>query len=418
MLQNSELRGIFIGCDYPELLLLLYADDLCIFDYSVIGLQRKIDILSNFCTSWGIQVNMDKTEILVFRNGGILRSNEKWFIDGNPIQIATYYNYLGVLISNRLSWSKCNVTLVNKASKALFVITKLVSKFPNMPVNLLFKLFDTKIKPILLYGAEVWGYEKRPAVDRFYTNFCKYILGVGKHVSSNAILVECGKSDLSVDYHFKCISFWCKLLRMPDNRYPKQAYIFMRKLDLAGRHTWASNIRILLNMYGFGIIWLNQDMGDVSQFLYAFKQRLIDCDKQNISGKINESSRFEYYKQIMSLLDVEYYITNINSREIRKYLCLLRLHELPLKSNIRFKSSVNINVVCNMCDSNCTEDEMHFIFDCKAYAALRKKYIPNYSNLLNHVKYSRLLNCNCKKTLVNCAKYIKEALDYKCNANR
>ena len=41
MLQNSDVRGIFVGADYVDLLLLLYADDLNLFDDTVIGLQRK-----------------------------------------------------------------------------------------------------------------------------------------------------------------------------------------------------------------------------------------------------------------------------------------------------------------------------------------------------------------------------------------
>ena len=44
MLEDAELRGIFVGQEFQDLLLLLYADDLCIFDDTVIGLQKKIDI--------------------------------------------------------------------------------------------------------------------------------------------------------------------------------------------------------------------------------------------------------------------------------------------------------------------------------------------------------------------------------------
>lgn len=59
--------------------LLMYADDLCIFSDSVIGLQRKLNILSQFCSTWGLKVNLQKTNVIVFRNGGYLRNSEKWF---------------------------------------------------------------------------------------------------------------------------------------------------------------------------------------------------------------------------------------------------------------------------------------------------------------------------------------------------
>ena len=35
-------------------------------------------------------------------NGGALRKNEKWYQDGEVIEICTYYKYLGLMMSNRL----------------------------------------------------------------------------------------------------------------------------------------------------------------------------------------------------------------------------------------------------------------------------------------------------------------------------
>ncbi len=77
-----------------------------------------------------------------------------------------------------------------------------------MPVNcyflswnvklIMFKLFDNKVKPVLLYGSDNWGFEERKSVEIFHTNFCKYVLGVGKQVSSNGVLADCGRSNLYI----------------------------------------------------------------------------------------------------------------------------------------------------------------------------------------------------------------------------
>ena len=42
MLVDAELRGIFVGHEFQDLLLLLYVDDLCIFIDTVIGFQNFI----------------------------------------------------------------------------------------------------------------------------------------------------------------------------------------------------------------------------------------------------------------------------------------------------------------------------------------------------------------------------------------
>ena len=64
---------------------------------------------------------------------------------------------------------------------------------------------------------------------------------------------------------------------MPNSRYPRNCYLLLKNLDDAGRRTWASNVKNLIYMYGFGIVWINQEIGDTSNLLKAFKQRLVDC---------------------------------------------------------------------------------------------------------------------------------------------
>ena len=85
----------------------MYADDLTIFSDTVFGMQKKIDMLYNFCTKWGLEVNMNKTKMMVFRNGGYLKSIENWTFGEKDIETVTYYAYLGMVLSSRLCWSKC-----------------------------------------------------------------------------------------------------------------------------------------------------------------------------------------------------------------------------------------------------------------------------------------------------------------------
>jgi hypothetical protein len=38
---------------------------------------------------------IDKTKIVVFRNGGKIRENEKWFYNGKEIEVVDQFKYLG-----------------------------------------------------------------------------------------------------------------------------------------------------------------------------------------------------------------------------------------------------------------------------------------------------------------------------------
>ena len=55
-----------------------------------------------------MKVNLNKTEIIVFRNGGPLRNYERWTLEGTPIRTTSEYIYMGLILTPKLSWSKAN----------------------------------------------------------------------------------------------------------------------------------------------------------------------------------------------------------------------------------------------------------------------------------------------------------------------
>ena len=64
MLKLSEFKGIHV-CEATEVLLLMYADDIVLVGETVIQLQRKINILEQFCKKYGMKINLDKTKVMV-----------------------------------------------------------------------------------------------------------------------------------------------------------------------------------------------------------------------------------------------------------------------------------------------------------------------------------------------------------------
>ena len=45
---------------------LMYADDLVIFSKSAHGLQKSLDRLSSYCDTWKLNINLDKTKVMLF----------------------------------------------------------------------------------------------------------------------------------------------------------------------------------------------------------------------------------------------------------------------------------------------------------------------------------------------------------------
>ena len=111
-----------------------------------------------------------------------------------------------------------------------------------------------------------------------------------------------------ISYMTNSIKYGCKLLYMSDSKYPKQCYKMLKHHEDNGRMNWASNVKELLFIYGFGFAWLSQEIGNVPHVVNLFKQRLIDNLSQDWHSDINLSSRCHHYKIFKSLLHVEKYL--------------------------------------------------------------------------------------------------------------
>jgi hypothetical protein len=73
-------------------------------------------------------VNMDKSNIIVFKNGGNLSKNKKWYFKDELIKVVSYYKYLGVFLSSRLKWTMCCKTLRIQSEKAINMIKHCMTK--------------------------------------------------------------------------------------------------------------------------------------------------------------------------------------------------------------------------------------------------------------------------------------------------
>ena len=66
-------------------------------------------------------MNLNKTNVIVFQNGGYLRRYEKWFYGDTKLKVVTYYKYLGLVISSTLSWYE-NISRTGLKSSVQFKI--------------------------------------------------------------------------------------------------------------------------------------------------------------------------------------------------------------------------------------------------------------------------------------------------------
>ena len=197
--------------DDKEIKLLLYADDCCFISQTQVGLQRGINKLQEYCKQWSMKVNINKTKIIVFGAGNRRRGCERWWYNKQEVEVVNEYRYLGVMFERNGNWNR-HVAIGVKQTKAMVSrLRNLMYTVEDFPTELLIKIFNTMIEPVLTYGSEVWGAGvKKELVNSVGAKFCKMLLGIGPHVANCAALIEVAKILTSATVEKRMLNFFCK----------------------------------------------------------------------------------------------------------------------------------------------------------------------------------------------------------------
>jgi len=88
-LHLQENINVVIDIDQIAVYLLLFADDTALISDTREGLQKSPDCLFEYCCKWKLAVNVEKTKIMVFKKGGRLSNNDRWFHNNHEDEIVS-----------------------------------------------------------------------------------------------------------------------------------------------------------------------------------------------------------------------------------------------------------------------------------------------------------------------------------------
>ncbi|XP_062582329.1 uncharacterized protein LOC134244070 [Saccostrea cucullata] len=390
---------------------LLYADDIVIFSESKSGLQTSLDILSNYCSNWKLQVNVDKSKVMIFNSNGKPQGNEFSF-NGNAIQIVPRYCYLGIMMKCNRKFNLATAVLIEKARKACFKMKRIIG-FDN-PCKLLEKLFDAIVLPVLLYCSEIWGVDLSSKdisnVENFHLKFIKDILGVHCKTSNAGCLAELKRLPLWSKISLSSIKYWNHLKT-------SDSLAFKLYQSTINCNSWTKKLFSILDNLGFSNI--TKYTGSIQHLLPNIKQRIIDQCTQEQTSKIFGSEKLDLFKKVYSGKRSPY-VDLLKKRSERSSLSKIRLsaHKLAIESG-RYISTSRNERYCNVCNTGVIEDEIHFLFHCNSYSKLRYAFFSNIYNItkkninLSNEKYMLQLciNSNIQKVLKVTVKFIRDCFD-------
>ena len=366
-----------------------------------------LNTLNKLSQDNGLTVNMDKTKVMIFnKTGRHMRRN--FYIGNQKVETTREYKYLGFKITPSGEINSGLRDLKDRALKAFFQLkNKMGPLFQRCP-PITIKLFETLIKPILLYCSDFWGILKMPKnnpLENLHMKFCKQLLGVQKQTTNIGVLLELGKVPLQLYAIKNAIKNWIRIVRHEKvNKLVTTSYNFA----LSEKLKWTSQIEINLSQIGMmDSFTTKEDISHIKVF-----QRLYDIFHQKAFSEISrDSSKLRTYNLVKTKIGLENYLSSniqINTQD-RIAFTKFRLsnHTLMIEKGRHLKQ-----------DRNCPneiEDEIHFMTTCKNYINYRIVLFNHMSNIQssflhidNKEKFKMLLSDN--SIMKHTAQYISKSL--------
>ena len=118
--------------------------------------------------------------------------------------------------------------------------------------NVLFKIYNSQIQPILDYGAEVWYQGKAiNELEVVHTGFLKKTLGVKQQTKTLAIYGECGRYPLELRQKELIVKYWCRLLKLPTENTLQIVCKKLSQLHSMNNRNWCSIVFDTLRSLGY-----------------------------------------------------------------------------------------------------------------------------------------------------------------------
>lgn len=391
---------------------LLYADDVILLSESQTGLQNCLDKLSEYCDTWGLEINTNKSKALIFNKSGRLKTN-RFIYKQKTIENVRNYTYLGLKFGVSGKFTDAKKDLYKKGLKAYF---KMINSFNDKKPKLktLIHVFDHTVKPVLLYASEIWGcfqsnklnepnncYFSKLCSDlqqeNVHKKLCKYLLEVNKRATTIGVMGELGRFPIMIEVILNMLSYYARLY-FSDNELLTQAFFASEQLSKDKKSSWFSCIKVIIDFMGIpeGKLFINEKINKrlVLKTLHEkykkswHEQLFRDYPNQDHGNKLRTFRTFKTYFHFEKYLEWGDY-------KKRKTITKFRIsnHDLEIEKGRYIGLQANQRL-CKLCSSE-MEDEIHFLLKCNKLDHIRKQFLD-----IMKIKYKNFQALNIKDKFV------------------
>ena len=388
---------------------LLYADDTALISERPNELQNQLNSFQNYSEVWKLKVNVEKTKVVCFGSGR-LPANLDFRYNGESIEIVKHFNYLGILLNRTGNFNIAIKAQANKGTRAMYEVLK-QGKTHGLSIECQIDLFDKIVKPILLYGSEIWGFSNIHDIEKVHLRFCKLLLNL-KMSTPNCVVygeLHVGRYPLTIEVKLRMITYWIKLVIGKEAKLCSIVYRLMYHYHNTNNANfkWLTTVKSIFDECGLSYVWTSQLCVNHTWIKAQIKQSLIDQFRQVWNEEIQTSPKTINYRLFKDTLELEKYF-NILDKKNYIIFCKFRTinHKLPIETG-RWQNIERQNRKCTLCNTD-IGDEYHYILNCPSFINERKNYIKKrFYERPNTIFFKEIMSSENGQSLINLCKFIK-----------
>ena len=145
-----------------------FADDIALLSHTHRQMQDKMNTISSYSTQIGLNIHPTKTQVLRINTSNANRVE----LDGKDLEEVESFTYLGSNV-DKVGGTDADIRARIGKARGAFNQLKSIWSSSNISRKTKLRIFNTTVKPVLLYGAETW----RTTVSttrriQTFVNFC------------------------------------------------------------------------------------------------------------------------------------------------------------------------------------------------------------------------------------------------------
>ena len=338
--------------------ILMLMDDTVLLASNRENVIKKIQLLNQFCTNYGMIINENKTKFMVIN--GSVEDRQPIAVSDLTILHCDKYIYLGSPFTADASLSTVVKTHVQEKMPHFNKFIAFINKNNDLPFVVKKRVFDACLVSAFLYGCESWLDVNLKPVSKLYNWALKQLLGVRLTSCNDVCYIESGYNSLEAivkskqrKYFTKMFNERCEILDDPLG--------FTLRLVLNGNYRTGIYLNNLIN---------NSNFNDCQQETIILK----DSIRQSVSSR-----RIVYCNTIN---------TELNIHSI--YTCKHNIYEFHRTAFTRFRVSSHMLAVETgrwnrrgrgrlpmeerLCSCGLVQSEEHVISSCPLSQSLRDNY--------------------------------------------